>query len=323
MPRGRLWQAEDYLLQLAGKNAPDARLGKSHDSLAKARNAWNKWWTIAAPETDLEKFAYEPRSNGRTLIVLSDPRFGNPGAVVELGPDMKERWRINGLAMPMDAQVLPDGTVAVAEQNWMQVTIRDLHGRKVGVRTIGRGNRVPGEPQQVQVLPNGNLLVVCRNTIVEFKKDADEEVMRYVRAGHDIAAARRLPDGSTAMLLTNPPSHCLFLDAKGNEQKGRELKTQAPYYQGAIDAPDNDRLLVTEYNQVVEYDLKTNKQVWSRSVPMARSVQRLPNGNTLIVDVGNSQHGRIIEVTPDGEEVWNYQPAGKLQGLTITRAYRR
>ena len=323
LPRGRLWQAEDYLLQLAGKDAPKAQFGRSWESVTAARDAWAGWWTAAAPATDLAAFRYEPRITGRTLIVLMDLRFGNPGAVVELGPDMKERWKIPGLSLPMDAQMLPDGTVAIAEQGGSRVTIRNTQGRVVSTRTVGGRNRVHGEPQQIQVLPDGNLLVVCRNTIVEYKKDADEEVMRYVRNQHDIAAARRLPDGSTAVMLVNGPNYCLFLDGKGFEQADRKLKTGMPYYQGGMDVPGKDRLLVTEMSQVVEYDLTTNKSVWKKQANQARSVQRLPNGNTLLVESGGTLSGRMVEVTPDGEEVWTFQPSGKLGGLTVSRAYRQ
>ncbi|MGL6096559.1 MAG: PQQ-binding-like beta-propeller repeat protein, partial [Fimbriiglobus sp.] len=250
------------------------------------------------------------------LLILMDFRFGSMGSVVELGPDMKERWKIVGLTTPMDAAILPDGTVAIAEQNSNRVTIRDTQGKVVGSRPIGGPNRVYGNPQQVQVLPNGNLLVGCRNVVVEFKADKDEEVMRYVRNQYDIAAARRLADGTTALLLQNGPEHCIFVDEKGKDID-RKLKTGMPYYQAHADEPAKGRLLVTEMNQVAEYDLKDGKRVWSKSVNQPRSVQRLPNGNTLIVDAGTN---RLVEVAPEGDEVWSYQPT---TGYNVFRAYRR
>jgi outer membrane protein assembly factor BamB len=327
LPRGRLWQAEDYLRQLAGSDAPTAVLGKSKESLAQAREAWRGWWANASAKTDLEKFAYTPRISGQTLLVLMDTQFGRAGAVVELGPDMKERWRITGLANPSDAQRLPDGTVAIAEQSSNRVTVRDTHGAVRAVRTIGGANRIYGNPQHVQRLANGNLLVVCRNLIVEFKKDKDEEVMRYVRPnnGYNIAAAHRLANGQTVVLLQQSNSQCIFLDDKGKEIPGKTLKTGTPNYRTAHIAPtaDANRVLITEMNQVVEYDLKTGKPVWSKQLNLPLSAQRLPNGNTLIVTTsGPNNASRLVELAPDGEEVWSYQPT-EPHGLQVFRAYRR
>jgi len=64
-------------------------------------------------------------------------------------------------------------------------------------------------------------------------------------------------------------------------------------------------------SRVVEVDPKTNKIVWqyysndSTSFYSYRqgSVQRLPNGNTLIT---STQHGHLFEVTPKKEIVWEY-----------------
>jgi hypothetical protein len=318
LPRGRLWQAEDYLLQLAGKDAPRVVLGKSNESLLKARDAWRAWWAKAEAETDIGRFAYTPRVTGRTLLVLMDYRGYSTGAVVELGPDLKERWKIVGLAAPMDAQYLPDGTVAIAEHNSNRVTVRDTAGRTLATRTIGGKNRPSGSPQQVQVLDTGNLLVTCRNVIVEFKKDKDEEVARYVRNNYDIHAAHRLPNGQTLVLSQNGPNHGIFLDAKGKELPDRKLKTGPPYFQAHIAQTGPDRVLVTEMNQVVEYDLKKNESVWKRAVNQPRSVQRLPNGNTLVVEATPNAN-RLVEFTPDGEEVWSYKP----DEMQVFRAYRR
>jgi hypothetical protein len=180
-------------------------------------------------------------------------------------------------------------------------------------------NRAYGNPQQVQVLENGNLLVTCRNVIVEFKKDKDEEVMRYVRTNYDINAAYRLPDGQTMVLSQNGPNHGIFLDAKGKELPDRKLKTGTPYYQAHITQTGPNRVLLTELNQVIEYDLKKNESVWKRAVNQPRSVQRLPNGNTLVVEA-TPQSNRLVEFTPDGEEVWSHKPDNDMQ---VFRAYRR
>ncbi len=314
LPRGRLWQVEDFLVQLAGKDAPKVTLGKTSESLGKARDAWKAWCDKSA--TDLEKFAYVPRMQGKMLLVLTQPNMPNMGVVVELGPDMKEKWRIANLAGPMDAAYLPDGTFAIAEFNSNRITIRDPQGRILATRSLGGNNRVWGNPQQVQILANGDIMVVCRNVIVVLKKDKDEEVMRYVRQQYDITAAYRLPTGETLITLQNGVDQCIFIDAEGKDLKDKKLKIGMTHYQSHVAGAGEGRVLVAESNQVVEYDVKKNEKVWSKAINLPRSVQRLPNGNTLITD---ATANRLVEVAPDGEEVWSYIPP---TGWTVFRGYR-
>lgn len=67
----------------------------------------------------------------------------------------------------------------------------------------------------------------------------------------------------------------------------------------------------SESSSVIEFDPITLKRHWvyppNDEIPffseIRGQVQRLPNGNTLITESGN---GRVIEVTPRGELVWEY-----------------
>jgi outer membrane protein assembly factor BamB len=78
-----------------------------------------------------------------------------------------------------------------------------------------------------------------------------------------------------------------------------------------------------EYSQVIEVDPTTGQIVWRYvgNPPQAfysfskGSPQRLPNGNTLICD---SDNGRALEVTAEGETVWEwYNPAKTEDGKRI------
>jgi outer membrane protein assembly factor BamB len=78
-----------------------------------------------------------------------------------------------------------------------------------------------------------------------------------------------------------------------------------------------------EYSQVIEVDPPTGRIVWRYvgNPPQAfysfskGSAQRLPNGNTLICD---SDNGRALEVTAEGETVWEwYNPAETEDGKRI------
>ncbi len=91
---------------------------------------------------------------------------------------------------------------------------------------------------------------------------------------------------------------------------------------------DNGRLLIFDNrggprgSRVLEYDPRTQAIPWSYPDAHGRPFtsrergmsQRLPNGNTLVVD---SEGGEILEVSPDQEVVWSYSP-----GRFITSARR-
>jgi hypothetical protein len=80
---------------------------------------------------------------------------------------------------------------------------------------------------------------------------------------------------------------------------------------------DNGHLLIFDngsergWSRILELDPVTEEVVWSYVADPAASFfsdirgasQRLPNGNTLITD---SDHGRIFEVTIDGDIVWEW-----------------
>jgi hypothetical protein len=71
---------------------------------------------------------------------------------------------------------------------------------------------------------------------------------------------------------------------------------------------------------VAEYDLKTGKELWKYDSNNPTSCQRLPNGNTLITLINAAPGGKVIEVEPNGDIVWEYESK---DGLRSARAYRR
>jgi hypothetical protein len=335
LAKGQLWQAEDFLLQLAGAAGPKGVLGGQSDALYKAAESWAGWWRTHQTRVDLKGFKYRPRTTGRLVLTLvdsrGDSRFGGLGAVgsvVELDPALGDRWRLAGLNSPLDARVTPEAVV-VAESNLHQLTFyapnnKLLAGRPVAVNGL---NQATGSPHQLHLLDNGNLLVVCRNVIVEYAGTSNTAVMGYVRTQYDIADACRLPDGRTFVLLhsDDPAEHCLLLDKAGKELPDRPVRVAKPDYQAYTEAAGPNRVLVTEPGRIAEYDLSAGKLVWSRAANLPRSVQRLANGNTLFVEAGPTGN-RIVEVAPTGEEVWAYtppDPGGKGSTLQVWRAHRR
>ncbi len=89
--------------------------------------------------------------------------------------------------------------------------------------------------------------------------------------------------------------------------------------------PNNNLLIALPHDspyQAVEIDRDTGETVWTFSMPRLRSTRdadRLPNGNTLLVGVlTHEDESTIIEVTPDGEIVWQLgaksSPVGRNPG---------
>ena len=73
------------------------------------------------------------------------------------------------------------------------------------------------------------------------------------------------------------------------------------------------------YDLVWEYEKKDKPRFYSDRIS---GVQRLPNGNTLICE---GSHGRVFEVTPENNIVWEYIYPGKDGDFTnndVYRAYR-
>jgi len=97
---------------------------------------------------------------------------------------------------------------------------------------------------------------------------------------------------------------------------------------GAPTGFDNAR---RDFSRVLELDPITLEIKWQYPAPLpgpggnrlysafVSAAQRLPNGNTLITE-GNG--GRIIEVTPEGEIVWEYISPYRHRMLKITLIYR-
>jgi hypothetical protein len=310
LPRGRIWQLEEFLLQLAGDHPEGGRFGKSPESLTKARDAWAAWWDKKGGAVDLVKLDFKPRIQGFTDLVEYDQRGFGMGRVVSLGPDLKEKWQLSGVRNPTDARVLPTGNLLVIE-NYNQVNEREVGGRIVSTKNLN-------QPLSTQPLADGGLLVVCRPLVVEFDKQG-KQVAAYPRPNSDILAGRRLPNGET-VFVTNAPQgpNCYRLDAKLKEV-GKPIALGRIQNQALVgmDVIGEDKILVCEFDKVVEYDLKTAKAGWKYPTAQPTSVQRLPNGNTLIASLNQN---KAIEVDPAGEVVWEYQAK---DGLRVARAYRR
>src|SRR5439155_7177891 len=108
----------------------------------KAVKAWDKWYQASKDKIDLARLTDNEAHLGLMTVVEYDSARGQPtGRVWEAGRDGKPRWVISGLLGPMDAQVLPNGRVLIAENSGMKITERDTQGNvKWEYGLQGRGN---------------------------------------------------------------------------------------------------------------------------------------------------------------------------------------
>lgn len=322
LPRGRIWQLEEFLLLAAGNAKPEAKFGKSEESLTKARTAWAGWWKQKGDAFDLVKFEFNPRITGYTDIIEYDANYGRY-RIVTLGPDEKVKASlgaigVNQLSYPSDVKRLPNGNYLVAEQNGNRVTERDSTSRIVKTTSLS-------QPLNIDLTADGGMVIVCRNQIIVYDKDG-KQVWQFTRQQYDIMGGRRMPNGDIVFVTQwngQPNQPNIFrLAGKDGKEVGKPLSMGRVQQYQSIDATGDDKVLVNEYNRVVEYDLKTGKEVWKYDVNNPTSAQRLPNGNTLITYMytPQGQPGKVIEVDTSGDIVWDYAPKDNMRPA---RAFRR
>jgi hypothetical protein len=165
-----------------------------------------------------------------------------------------------------------------------------------------------GHSNNVDVMKDGNVLVNFRvtDTMMIIDKATKEILWRW--------GAVAYLDKKTGQVEFNPmgKSH----EASKNKTMGgpHDCNEIPPTYPGAgnILCYDNGMYLGT--SRAVEVDPKTNEVVWESHAGSPRrgrrhfssyisSAERLPNGNTFICAGAN---GRVFEVTPENEIVWEY-----------------
>ena len=236
----------------------------------------------------------DPLANGNLLVVSTNPDGTN---VFELNPDTQEVLWEQHLDMhdTHDVDMLPNGNLLIANmRNWNESAERSDDRVVVYNRTTDEvvwewqfRNHYPKSTDggfaddwthvnDVDRIDNGSYLLSPRNF---------DQAIVVNRSTKEIT--RRLgSDGNHSVLFEQHNPDWLVSEA------------------------GNPTILVadSENDRVVEYALRDGEWVETWSVGSGqlswpRDADRLPNGNTLITD---SLNHRVIEVTPQGEIVWEY-----------------
>jgi HEAT repeat protein len=294
VPLEQATAVDEYLRQFAGDDAPKELPDSKPELRKKCCEAWAAWWKKTGDKIDLARVDRVPRMLGYTLLLEQWSNFGN-GRVMEVDNAGKVRWQITGLMYPMDARVIANDRVLIAEYSSSSVTERNFKGEVLWQKSVMY-------PTGCQRLRNGNTFIVTRNQLFEVDKSGKEVFTHTPKVGGEIAAAEKLRNGQIAMMMTT--GDLVFLDSRGKELKKR--KVSPLYYYGAnFQILPNNRVLMPlpQNGKIVEHDI-SGKIVWEAQVAGPTSVQRLPNGNTLVA-CGNAS--RVMELNRAGKVVWEYK----------------
>ncbi len=280
-------QAEEFLSRLAGDAGP-ADLPEGDSNRGKRSAAWAAWAQTAKNNpavlgnlSTAARGRVGPASGGTlrgyTLLVQQQENM-----VTALGPDGKQRWALTGLEGPLDAQVLANRHILVAESN--RVTERDLGGTVLW--------KLDGvNPVSVQRLPNGNTFIPCNDVLIEVDRRGKEVLRATVSR---IVAAHRLPDGRIVAFDRN---EIVQLDKAGREVKRTQVMIGGA---GCNEVLDNGHVLTLSpgMGNCTEFD-QDGSEINHFDAQGASHAFRLPNGHTLVTISGT----KYVELDKNWQQI--------------------
>jgi HEAT repeat protein len=268
LPREQAEQVEEVLYRLAGSNAPLVALGVDPAEQRRCREAWLKWWEKFGERIDMAALKDGERQLGYTLLVLL-----NDNRVVEWDRDGKAPWEIKNLASPLDAEVLPNHRVLIAEYETKRVTERSLTGEILWQKQLTT------PPIHAQRLPDGRTFIATRSQLLEVDRSGAGEIVRYRSEREGIITARRYPDGRIACI---EKGSYFELSVTGEELR-RFAAPDGAFTTNSLTLLPNGHLLIAAYygGTVQEFD-RSGKVVWKVKLGRPLCAVRLPGGNTLV-----------------------------------------
>jgi len=301
LPREQSWQAEEVLLRLAGEKAPNVNLGSDQASREKCRQAWGDWWKEHGALVNMARLTEPPPILGYTLVVLLDA-----GKIMELDKEYKPRWQFDNVSFPLDAELLANNHVLVAEHQANRITQRDTKGKIIWQHNLNDA------PLVAQRLANGNTFIATNNRLLEVTMANKEVFSFFPPNGEMIMKATKLRNGEIACVYS--PARFVRLDANFKELKSFPVNVRTSG--GRIHVLANNHVIVAEkdHGRVAEYD-GDGKLVWEAKVEEPIAAVRIPNGNTLVTSMTQN---RAVEIDPKGKEVWQFKADTR-----VNRAFRR
>jgi hypothetical protein len=251
-------------------------------------------------------------------------------AVLELDWDSNLVWAYRHPMLHHDFERLPNGNTLVLL--WEEIPAELAAQVRGGFRVAGDAGRMLGDMVQ-EITPEGTIVAEWRSWQ---HLSLEEDVICPLEGRHEWTHQNALnvtPDGDLLVSFRQTSTVGIVDRATGNFTwkwgPGEISHQHHPTYL------DNGRVLLFDngphrpgftFSRVIEVDPSTNEIAWQyRGDPPISfysyhisGAERLPNGNTLICE---GAPGRIFEVTPNKEIVWEYinpmlAPCGRGVGLT-------
>ncbi len=288
------WDLEALLERVAGTGAPALPPDDSASTRRRRLAAWRAWWQAHGDKLDLADLAADHSRPERTLVVMTD-LLTSDGEVMEVDGHGQSLRCLRDLQGPIAVQALSADTLLIAEYAGKRVSKQTFAGKVLWEQ------KLPANPVAVQRLADEHTFVACRNRLLEYDRDG-KEIANVRRPVRDVLGARRHADGSTVLLTHD--GFCRWLDAAGKET--HSFPVAGPHVMGTgIDLTPNKRVLVPCFGQdcVREYDAEGHL-LWETALPGPVSVERLPEGHTLVGCVPP----RVVELDRTGRVVWQYKP---------------
>jgi hypothetical protein len=279
------WQAVDLLDLISQGKGPQLETTPDKVGRRKLRDTWFAWWQKEGPKVDLANLGKEIPQLGYTLLVEIDPT-NNLGRVRELNRAGKQRWSVENLRFPVDAHVIGENRVLIAEYQGTQVSERDFHG-KVLWKKDGLGGAV------INCLPlkNGNVFIATNQEIMEVSRDGKTVWSRQMQG---LSAASRSPDGVICCLTNDKCVRNSFDAGRGGG------------WTSGIDVLSRNRILIAQPNNntVSEYDALTGKKLWQAACNNPTTASGLPGGHVL---VASHQDQKVTELDRAGKTIWEFK----------------
>ncbi len=197
------------------------------------------------------------------------------------------------------------------QRNALGTLIQLLESEEINVRarTIGMLRGISGKNFKYLAYQKPTLASQV-NAITAWKKWLTEE---GATAKLDFSASHSVELGRTLIVHGSSSSRCqvIELDASGKQT----WSVPNPYPGACIGTPNGHRIISSYRSRTIdEYDA-AGKKIWTLSgvSGTVTSLQRLPNGNTLVCF-----SNQVREYSPDKKNVWTYQKRG-VYVLSATR----
>ena len=309
--------------------------------LAPAVTAGVGYLTTTTDPTNL-RAAVESPANGTTYVSIQGFHFRGyaneqkPARLVAVGPNGGVKWVHDGEGFNAtwfyDVDPLANGNLLVTstargativyeldpetrERVWTQrLPIHDTHDVDLvnGDQLLVANMRVPDKGDRLFLYDLGNDTVVWEWKFADhFPKSGggDGGDWTHVNDVDKIGEGRYLvsPRNFDQVIVVNRSTGAITMRLGADDDHSVLYEQHNPQYLESESGTPTMLVADSENDRVVEYARENG--TWNRTWTLSgglnwpRDADRLPNGNTLVVD---TQNHRVIEVTPTGEVVWEF-----------------